>query len=68
MINGFVEVAGRIGFAIILVHIPAMGWWAVWTTTCLTWVITALMSLIRYWQGKWKDKCRLNQKTAEETA
>ena len=67
MINGFVEVAGRIGFAIILVHIPAMGWWAVWTTTCLTWVITALMSLIRYWQGKWKDKCRLNKKTAEGT-
>lgn len=59
MINGFVEVIGRIGFAVILVHIPAMGWWAVWTTTCLTWVITALMSLIRYWQGKWKDKCKI---------
>lgn len=68
MINGFVEVVGRIGFAIILVHIPGMGWWAVWTTTCLTWVITALMSLIRYWQGKWKDKCRLNaEKSAELT-
>ncbi len=66
MINGFVEVIGRIGFAIILVHIPGMDWWAVWTTTCLTWVITALMSLIRYWQGKWKDKCRLNaDKSAE---
>lgn len=68
MINGFVEVVGRIGFAIILVHIPGMDWWAVWTTTCLTWVITALMSLIRYWQGKWKDKCRLNaEKSAELT-
>lgn len=66
MINGFAEVAGRIGFALILVHIPAMGWWAVWTTTCLTWVITALMSLIRYWQGKWKDKCRLNSEKAAE--
>ncbi|MBP0984396.1 MAG: MATE family efflux transporter [Oscillospiraceae bacterium] len=66
MINGFAEVVGRIGFAIILVHIPAMGWWAVWTTTCLTWVLTALMSLIRYWQGKWKTKCRLAaKKTAE---
>ena len=63
MINGFVEVIGRIGFAMILVHIPAMGWWAVWTTTCLTWVITALMSLIRYWQGKWKEKCKLNEVT-----
>ena len=59
MINGFVEVVGRIGFAMILVNIPGMGWWAVWTTTCLTWVLTALMSLIRYWQGKWKNKCRL---------
>lgn len=68
MINGFVEVIGRIGFAIILVNIPGMGWWAVWTTTCLTWVITALMSLIRYWQGKWKDKCRLNEEKSAETA
>lgn len=59
MLNGFAEVVGRIGFAILLVNIPGMGWWAVWTTTCLTWVLTALMSLIRYWQGKWKDKCRL---------
>lgn len=65
MINGFVEVVGRIGFALILVNIPAMGWWAVWTTTCLTWVVTALMSLIRYWQGKWKDKCRLAAEKAE---
>lgn len=65
MINGFVEVIGRIGFAIILVNIPSMGWWAVWTTTCLTWVITALMSLIRYWQGKWKSKCRIAEEAAE---
>ncbi|MBQ6936883.1 MAG: MATE family efflux transporter [Clostridia bacterium] len=56
MINGFVEVIGRIGFAILLVNIPSMGYWAVWGTTCLTWVLTALMSLIRYKQGKWKNK------------
>lgn len=56
MINGFVEVIGRIGFAILLVNIPSMGHWAVWGTTCLTWVLTALMSLIRYKQGKWKNK------------
>lgn len=54
MINGIVEVIGRIGFAILLVHIPAVGWWAVWGTTCLTWLLTALMSLIRYAGGKWK--------------
>lgn len=66
MVNGFVEVVGRIGFAIILVQIPAMGWWAVWVTTCLTWVLTALMSLIRYWQGKWKTKCNIAAKQKEE--
>ncbi len=56
MINGFVEVIGRIGFAMLLVNIPAVGIWAVWGTTCLTWVLTALMSLVRYKQGKWKNK------------
>lgn len=53
MVNGAVEVAGRVGFAIILVHIPAVGHWAVWGTTCLTWLLTAIMSVIRYKGGKW---------------
>lgn len=54
MINGFVEVAGRIGFSLILVHIPAVGHWAVWGTTCLTWLVTAVMSVIRYKGGRWR--------------
>lgn len=54
MINGFVEVIGRIGFASVLVLIPNVGCMAVWGTTCLTWFITAIMSLIRYKQGKWR--------------
>ncbi|MDE5858863.1 MAG: polysaccharide biosynthesis C-terminal domain-containing protein, partial [Oscillospiraceae bacterium] len=54
MFNGFLEVAGRIGFALLLVNIPAVGYWAVWGTTCLTWLITGLMSLLRYLGGKWK--------------
>lgn len=56
MINGIAEVAGRIGFAILLVHIPSVGWWAVWGTTCLTWLLTAIMSVIRYFSGEWKKK------------
>lgn len=59
MINGFVEVIGRIGFALILVHIPSVGAWAVWGTTCLTWVLTAVMSLIRYKGGKWRSKVKV---------
>lgn len=61
LINGIAEVVGRIGFAAILVNIPGVGHWAVWGTTCLTWVLTAVMSLIRYKGGKWRNKF----KTAE---
>ncbi len=56
LLNGIAEVVGRIGFAAILVNIPAVGHWAVWGTTCLTWVLTAVMSLIRYKSGVWKKK------------
>ncbi len=56
LLNGIAEVVGRIGFAAILVSIPAVGYWAVWGTTCLTWVLTAAMSLIRYKCGSWKKK------------
>lgn len=56
MIYGAVEVTGRIGFSSILASIPAVGVWSVWTTTGLTWLITAIISLIRYKQGKWKNK------------
>jgi Na+-driven multidrug efflux pump len=59
MINGFGEVIGRIGFALILVHIPAVGVWAVWGTTCLTWVLTAVMSVARYKGGKWRNKVKV---------
>lgn len=61
MINGFVEVAGRIGFALILTHIPGVGMWAVWGTTCLTWVLTALMSVIRYKGGRWRTKAKVQK-------
>jgi putative MATE family efflux protein len=56
MINGFVEVAGRVGFSGGLSIIPFLGVWSVWTTSGLTWTITAIASVIRYKQGKWKKK------------
>ncbi|HBF35867.1 MAG TPA: MATE family efflux transporter [Firmicutes bacterium] len=56
MINGFVEVIGRVGFSSVLALIPAIGVWSVWATTGLTWLITAVASVIRYKQGKWENK------------
>lgn len=56
MINGFAEVGGRIGFAILLLNIPGTGYFAVWGTTCLTWLLTGVMSYARYKSGVWKGK------------
>ncbi|MDO5574672.1 MAG: MATE family efflux transporter [bacterium] len=56
MINGFVELAGRIIFPICLVTIPMIGVWGIWYSTGFTWIITAIASIIRYRQGKWKSK------------
>ncbi len=54
LINGCVEVAGRIVFSNTLTIIPSVGKWGVWLATALTWFITGIASLIRYGQGKWK--------------
>lgn len=56
MINGMVEVVGRVGFSSVLAMVPAIGVWSIWATTGLTWVITAIASVIRYKQGKWENK------------
>ena len=60
MINGLAEVAGRIGFAVLLVHIPSVDYMAVWGTTCLTWTLTAFVSFLRYLSGKWEAKQLVN--------
>lgn len=52
--SGLIEVIGRIGFSILLTGIPALGYWAVWYTTGLTWLITGVVCVLRYVQGKWK--------------
>ncbi len=54
LLNGIAEVVGRIGFAYILVNFTPLAHWSVWWTTCLTWVLTALMSVARYRWGRWR--------------
>lgn len=56
MINGIVEVVGRVGFAKPLTMIPAIGVSGIWYTTGITWTLTALFSTGRYLTGKWKNK------------
>ncbi len=56
MINGITEVACRIGYSQLFLHIPVLGYWSIWITTGLTWITTALICLGRYFSGKWKQK------------
>ncbi len=60
MINGFTEVGGRVVFSRLLLLIPSLGHWIVWLTTALTWAITALVCVIRYWCGIWRKKIQLS--------
>ena len=56
MINGLMEVAGRVGFAIPLTKIPFIGVWGIFLTTGLTWALTSIVSMGRYHKGKWEFK------------
>ena len=59
MINGAVEVAGRIGFAWLLMMIPAVGVWGIWYTNGLTWILAGSAGAIRFCQGKWKTLAKV---------
>jgi len=59
MINGFSEVACRVVFSRLLLLIPALGAWIVWIVTALTWAMTSLVCLVRYWRGSWKERIML---------
>ncbi|MBO5146077.1 MAG: MATE family efflux transporter [Lachnospiraceae bacterium] len=56
MINGLMEVAGRVGFAVPLTKIPFIGMWGIFLTTGLTWALTSIVSIARYHKGKWELK------------
>ncbi len=53
MINGATEVGCRVIFSQILTRIPMLGYWGIWLTTGVTWVTTALVCVMRYFQGIW---------------
>ena len=56
LLNGAVEVAARVIFAIGLTAIPQIGMWGIWLTTGLTWTVTAVFAYIRYRHGFWRNK------------
>lgn len=66
MLNGIIEVIGRVGFAWLLMMIPGVGMWGVWYTNGLTWVLTGTINVLRFMQGRWKTKSVV--RTARESS
>lgn len=56
LINGATEVVSRIVFSLILTAIPAIGYVGIWLTTCITWLLTAVISVVRYKSDVWRKK------------
>ena len=56
LMNGAIEVAARVAFALGLTAIPFIGMWGIWLTTGLTWAVTAAFAFFRYRHGAWKSK------------
>lgn len=63
MMNGICEVICRIGFAVLLIFAFKMDYMAVWYTNGLTWGLTGLLSVFRFYQGKWKRTLELQLAT-----
>ncbi len=56
LINGATEVISRILFSLVLTAIPAIGYVGIWLTTCITWLLTAVISVVRYKSSVWRKK------------
>ena len=55
-INGIIEMLCRIFLPMGLMLIPSVGVWAIWWTTGLTWAISAIACLLRYFSWNRKAK------------
>lgn len=64
LINGITEVSCRIVYVLIFTGIPALGYRGIWVTTGATWVTNAVVCLIRYAGGKWKQKGIIKQQNS----
>ncbi|MDE7044963.1 MAG: MATE family efflux transporter, partial [Acetatifactor sp.] len=56
LMNGVTEVICRVCYSQFFTRIPAIGYWGIWVTTAATWTTTAVVCIIRYMTGKWKEK------------
>lgn len=59
MINGAMEVLGRVVFAALLMYVCGMGYFGIWYTNILTWILVAFVALVRFcW---FMRKCKMSE-------
>lgn len=63
LINGVVEVICRIGLPLLIVLIPGVGHWSIWWTAGVTWGISALFCMLRYFSWRKRAGATLAAKT-----
>ena len=53
-INGAVEIVGRVGLPLLLLHFTQIGVWSIWITAGLTWMLAGVSCVLRY--VSWRKK------------
>ncbi len=53
-INGIVEIVGRIGLPLLLIHLTTADVWSIWITAGVTWMLAGFSCILRYisWRRK----------------
>ena len=64
LMNGLAEVICRIGGVLLMTGLFGIDWHAIWYTTCLTWIVTGTVGLLRYRGGVWRKKAFTGQEGA----
>lgn len=54
LLNGVVEITGRIGLPLLLLHLTDIGVWSIWVTAGATWMLAGSFCVLRYLS--WKRK------------
>ena len=54
IINGVVEIVGRVGLPLLLLNFTSVGVWSIWITAGATWMLAGISCLLRY--VSWRKK------------
>lgn len=63
LVNGIVEVIGRIVVPVVLTMIPFIGVWGIWWSTGIVWLVSAVFCYLRY--VSWGKKLKENMDAVE---